>query len=70
MCDLLHTIDAKNCGILLKAVNRGKTSQFNEVENLNMGVSSAKSLGLKMIGVDWTNFNKLETPSLVLGFVW
>jgi len=35
-----------------------------------MGISSAKTLGLKMIGIDWTNFNKLTTPHLVLGFVW
>lgn len=35
-----------------------------------MGISSAKSLGIKMIGIDWANFNKLDTPHLVLGFVW
>lgn len=69
MCDLLDTID-KNSGILLKAVNRGNTSTYQERENLNMGISSAKSIGIKMIGIDWNNFNKFETPHLVLGFVW
>lgn len=69
MCDLLDTMD-KDSGILPKAINRGNTNPFQERENLNMGISSAKSLGIKMIGIDWTNFNKLETPHLVLGFVW
>jgi len=35
-----------------------------------MGLSSAKSLGMKIPGIGWTNFNKLDTPHLVLGFVW
>lgn len=35
-----------------------------------MGISSAKTLGCKMIGIDWNNFNSLTTPHLVLGFVW
>ena len=35
-----------------------------------MAISSAKSLGLRLISIDWTSFNKLETPHLVLGFVW
>jgi len=38
-----------------------------------MGISSAKSMGIKMIGIDWNNFNKIGasgTPHLVLGFVW
>lgn len=69
MCDLLHTID-ENCGILLKAINRGQLNTYKEQENLNMGISSAKTLGIKMIGVDYSNFNKLDTPHLVLGFVW
>ena len=72
MCDLLHTMD-ENCGILLKAVNRGQTNTYQERENLTMGISSAKSLGIKMIGIDWNNFNKMGeqgTPHLVLGFVW
>lgn len=69
MCDVLHTID-NDCGILLKAVNRGQIGTYKEQENLNMGISSAKSLGIKMIGIDWTNFNNLQTPHLVLGFVW
>jgi hypothetical protein len=50
MCDLLYHIDPQ-CGILLKAVNRGQTSTYQERENLNMGINSAKSLGLKMVGV-------------------
>jgi hypothetical protein len=69
MCDLLDTMD-ENSGILLKAVNRGQTNTYQERENLNMGISSAKSLGIKMIGIDWNNFNKLDTPHLTLGFVW
>lgn len=69
MCDLLNTMD-DNSGILLKAVNRGQTNTYQERENLNMGISSAKTLGIKMIGIDWNNFNKLDAPHLVLGFVW
>ena len=34
-----------------------------------MGISSAKTLGLKMTGVDWTNFNKVMMPrSIMLWF--
>lgn len=69
ICDLLHTIE-KDSGILLKAINRGDLTMFQERENLTMGIQSAKSIGIKMIGIDWNNFNKLDSPHLVLGFVW
>ena len=35
-----------------------------------MGISSAKTVGIKMIGIDWNNFNNLKSPHLVLTFVW
>ena len=69
MCDLLLVMDEK-CGILEKTINRGELNTYKEKENLSMGISTAKAMGIKMIGIDWTNFNKLDTPHLVLGFVW
>ena len=52
LCKLLLVCDEK-CGILQKAINKDQNmSAFKIAENLNMGIATAKSMGIRLIGIN------------------
>ena len=79
--DLFHVFDN---GILLnkmllhieddvidtRALVKKDSMNVYEVQgNLKMGIAAAKSLGIKLIGIDYNDFIS-KTPHLILTFVW
>jgi len=68
MAKLLLQID-REC-IDERAINNKANMNVYEVqENLKMGITAAKGLGIKMIGIDPRDFIN-KTPHLILTFVW
>ena len=68
MCKLLLQVDP-DC-LDARAINNKANLNVYEINgNLKMGIAAAKGLGIKLIGVDASDFIK-KTPHLVLTFVW
>lgn len=68
LCKLLHYLDPD--AMDLRALNNSANMNVYQIqENLKMGISGAKALGIKMVGVDANDFIK-KVPHLVLGTVW
>lgn len=68
MCKILIMLDP-DC-IDSRAINRQQTMNVFQVqENIKMGIAAAKSMGIKLIGIDPKDFiNKV--PYQILTFVW
>ena len=68
LCKLLMKID-ENC-IDTRAINRQENMNIYQVkENLQMGIAAAKGLGIKLVGINSSDFvNKI--PHQILTAVW
>lgn len=68
LCKLLMKID-KQC-LLRDAIYMGASLNTYQIHgNLQMGISAAKGLGIRMIGIDAKDFLD-KTPHLILGVIW
>jgi len=68
LCKLLMYID-NNC-LDERAMNKKSNLNVYEVkENLQMGIAAAKGLGIKLVGINSSDFIN-KTPHLVLACVW
>mmetsp|Transcript_38930 Transcript_38930/g.59164 ORF Transcript_38930/g.59164 Transcript_38930/m.59164 type:complete len:553 (-) Transcript_38930:25-1683(-) len=68
LCKLLIDID-HNC-IDDRALNKQQNPNVYQVkENLQMGIAAAKGLGIKMVGIDSSNFIN-KNAHMILGCLW
>jgi len=68
LCKLLIKADEES--VDARALNRKKNMNVYEIrENLKLGISACKGLGMKMVGVDPKDFID-KTPHLILAVVW
>jgi hypothetical protein len=68
LCKLLLHID-ENC-IDLRALNKQKNMNVYQIkENLNMAIAASKGLGIKMVGIDSSDFIN-KTAHLILACLW
>jgi len=68
LCKLMMKIDP-NC-IDARAINKGQQMNVYQVkENIQMGIAAAKALGIKLIGINSSDFiNKV--PHMILTCIW
>ena len=68
LCKLLMNID-ENC-IDLRALNRQQNMNVYQIkENLQMAIAASKGLGIKMVGIDSSDFIN-KTAHLILACLW
>jgi hypothetical protein len=68
LCKLLLHIDSE-C-IDTRAINKQTNMNVYQIkENLQMAISAAKGLGIKLVGVDSSDFIN-KTPHMILGYLW
>jgi len=68
MCKILASLDP-DC-IDIRAINNDVNMTVYKIhENIKMAIAAAKSLGIKLIGIDPRDFIN-KTPHMILTFVW
>lgn len=68
LCKLLLQVDPE-C-IDVRVLNRQNNMNVYQIqENLKLGIAAAKGLGIKMVGVNYSDFIN-KTPHMVLGCLW
>jgi hypothetical protein len=68
MCKILMTLDP-DC-IDDRAINKqSDMNVYHVMENIKMGISAAKAMGIKLIGIDPKDFIS-KVPHQILTFVW
>ena len=68
LCKIVHVIDAD--AIDLRVIKNTKNMSVFEINNnLKLGLTAAKSLGVKLIGVAPSDFVK-KVPHLMLTAIW
>jgi len=67
LCKLIKSIDDE--AIDGRAINRGNMNVYQVKENLQMGIAASKGMGIKMIGINSSDFIN-KTPHMMLGTIW